>query len=439
MKHPKQLRTILAVGLILCILLGFSSCSGAMNEDVAGDGGYYAGAEAPGGAYDMDEGYMADKVEDGMAPEEGESGSNNTSYPAGLITAGAWDDNENYTLWTELFFRGQTVEENGKFASYTGDNAWHFTTEQRVRVTVLNGEAPVAGAEVVATDVGGAVLYRAVSNAAGVAYLFPNAEAGNVSLAHTTGTVSVPFTKEQRDLTLSVSTAAAKNNAIELMFVVDVTGSMGDELSYLNNEIADVVNRVVVANPGVQIRLALLFYRDHTDSETFAYFDFTDVTNKNGLEAVQSTIRAQRATGGGDTPEAVEDALKMAIEKQWSSDSTTRILFQILDAPPHSGSENRKNFYDAVLCAAEKGIRICPVICSGANSLTEYLMRQAALSTGGTFVFVTDDSGIGNSHHDPQLPNVTVEALNSLIVRLINGYHTGTFAPPVYWKQDAQK
>ena len=91
------------------------------------------------------------------------------------------------------------------------------------------------------------------------------------------------------------------------------------------------------------------------------------------------------------------------------------------------------------MAAAEKGIRVCPVLCSGADYLTEYVMRQAAIYTGGTFVFVTDDSGIGNSHHDPNLPNVTVEALNSLMVRLINGYHSGEFAEPIDWRQEVKE
>ena len=58
--------------------------------------------------------------------------------------------------------------------------------------------------------------------------------------------------------------------------------------------------------------------------------------------------------------------------------------------------------------------------------------------TGGTFVYVTDDSGIGGSHHDPEIPNAVVEKLNDLLVRLINGYHGGEFADPVDWKSGGQ-
>ena len=121
---------------------------------------------------------------------------------------------------------------------------------------------------------------------------------------------------------------------------------------------------------------------------------------------------------------------------QWSSGETTKLIFHILDAPPHSKEENKTKFNKAVKDAAAKGIRICPIICSGTDSLTEYLMREAAVMTAGTFVFITDDSGIGGAHHDPDIPSATVEALNSLMVRLINGYHSGEFADPVDWRQE---
>jgi hypothetical protein len=196
---------------------------------------------------------------------------------------------------------------------------------------------------------------------------------------------------------------------------------------------------VATSNEAAKINLALLFYRDHGDSEIFQYFDFEDVTNAAGLEKQQHALNRQFADGGGDWPEAVDEALELAVNKQWSTGVSTKIIFHVLDAPPHSGSSNQTKYREAVIKAAEKGIRLCPVLCSGADYLTEYLTRQAAIYTGGTFVFVTDDSGIGGAHHDPQLPNVVVEKLNSLMVRLINGYHSGEFADPIYWEQDIQE
>ena len=163
--------------------------------------------------------------------------------------------------------------------------------------------------------------------------------------------------------------------------------------------------------------------------------------NESGLRLQLARLAAQRANGGGDYPEAVDEALKMAVEKDWGEDTSTKIIFHVLDAPPHSNTAPQHNyeqrFERAVRVAAEKGIRICPVICSGADLLCEYLMRQAAVYTAGTFVFVTDDSGIGLPHHDPELPNAVIEKLNDLMVRLIKGYHTGEFEAPVSWNADA--
>lgn len=356
--------------------------------------------------------------------------------PAGLLTACAWNDNDQYDKWTELFLQGKT--ENGKFVEYIGKNSWGFNSLQRIKVTVNGGEEnlPAAGVEVVCKDTEGKTCFAAVTDANGVAYLFTELKEGTVAVTAGESTVEENFSANTRELALHLDRTEEKPNRIELMFVVDVTGSMGDELDYLKNEIADVVGRVVTANDGVQISLALLFYRDHSDKETFRYYDFTNVNDPVGLQTQQEAIDVQSATGGGDWPEAVDEALQMAVEKQWGSDASTKIIFQVLDAPPHSGAQYQTTYHGAVMTAAKKGIRICPVICSGADVELEYLVRQAAIYTAGTFVYLTDDSGIGNEHYDPGLENVTVEALNSLMVRLINGYHSGTFADPVDWRQE---
>ena len=238
------------------------------------------------------------------------------------------------------------------------------------------------------------------------------------------------------EVTFDVAKENQKKNTIELMLVVDVTGSMGDELIFLQKELADVIERVEKDNANAELRLSLLFYRDHGDSEVFSFCDFATLKKDvMGMAKLLNTLAGQRADGGGDTPEAVDEALQMAMNASWSQDATTKIIFHVLDAPPHSKTENKDTYFAAVQSAAEQGIRICPVICSGADSLTEYLCRQTAIYTGGTFVFVTNDSGIGNAHHDPGLPNVTVEYLNDLMVRLVNGYHTGEFKAPVSYTQ----
>ena len=413
----KSAHNALSVLLILALALSLSAC---------------ATSDAPGGRYMSSAPESASPGED-SALENGAT-ENVVTLPSGMITAGAWNDNDNYALWQSLFH--QSSEENkdyGKFYSYTIDNNdWGFNSLKRVKVTVTNSGEAATGVTVNAYDTAGNLRYSAISDANGNAYLFVTEDNGFVRV----GANKVPFTAEQRELTVALSAAPEKRNVIEIMFVVDVTGSMGDELRFLKAELADVISKIAQNDTLTTIQLALLFYRDTKDKVPFDYYDFTDVTTKAGMAAQQAALDSQQPDGGGDYPEAVDTALEMAVGKQWSSSATTKLIFHVLDAPAHTGTKHEQKFNSAVMAAAEKGIRICPIICSGAAELTEYTMRQAAIYTGGTFIFVTDDSGIGNEHHTPGLPNATVELLNSMLVRLVKGYHTGEFDQPIYWKDD---
>lgn len=387
------------------------------------------GGEAPGESGGA-EGGDVDEPE----PEKPET--DNVVLPAGMITAGSWNDNDYYKMWTDLFADGEGYSD-GKFYKYTESKySWGFNSLNRVKVSVTNDGNPVAGATVVASDVQGVALYSAITDAQGNAYLFADVSEGIVEVTSGDATATAEFSKDSRDLSVEIGDGGNKLNVIEIMLVVDVTGSMGDEIHFLKAELADVVRRIAANDSNTVIKLALLFYRDTEDKIPFDYYDFTDVTTDEGLSVQQTAINAQRATGGGDYPEAVDQALDMAVNQQWSTGATTKIIFHVLDAPAHKGSQYETKLVNATKNAAEKGIRICPIICSGASDDTEYTMREVAIYTGGTFIYVTDDSGIGGSHHDPNIPNVTIELLNSMMVRLVKGYHTGIFDEPIYWKQD---
>jgi hypothetical protein len=45
-----------------------------------------------------------------------------------------------------------------------------------------------------------------------------------------------------------------------------------------------------------------------------------------------------------------------------------------------------------------------------------------AVQTGGKYVFLTDDSGVGDSHEEPDISGYTIERLNDLMVREIRSY-----------------
>ncbi len=420
----KILKGLTAFFLLLALSVSLASCSGAMNGT---DRGY---------SY-PDAGIADSALESGGFPADGEGNGEESSetevIPSGLLTATEWNDNKNYEYYKTLFDRGEEEEDKGKFAEHINDT-WGFNALNRVSVYVENNASPVAGALAECKNADGSAVFYAKTGSDGVAYLFPDIESGTVTVKCGETVAEAAFTKEERDLKVTLEgETEAKRNKIQIMFVIDITGSMGDEHSYLKNELTDVVNRISSADDQTDIELALLFYRDSGDAEKFAYYDFTNVTAESGLSKMISNLSSHNASGGGDYPEAVDEALDLAVKKEWDEDSTTKLIFHLLDAPAHSGDSNKQIYNSAVTTAAAKGIRICPILASGADNLCEYIVRQAALYTGGSFIFITDHSGIGSEHLDPDIPNAVVEKLNDLLVRVILGYHTGSFSEPAPW------
>ena len=421
----------LFLSFLLCALFCLSAVACELNfkgtekaETVDGDNGIHL--DVSGRVDGVKDAYISDGLISGEGGVASESGSG-AEYASGLITAMAWDDNANYGLWTELFYKGQGEEDTGKFAYYSdGKESWGFNTLNRVKVTVKNNDGtPACGVKVYLESENDKQVAKTDNR--GIAFLFPAAESGTVTVNGEEKT----FDKDCRELSFDLSENAEKAELINIMLVVDVTGSMGDELEFLKSELKDVVNRTAALVDGAKIRLSLLFYRDDEDEEEFRFFDFADVTDEQNLNAKIKEISSQRADGGGDYPEAVDAALTIAMEKEWGEENSTNIIFHVLDAPPHSEEKHRTTYNAAINAAATKGIRICPILCSGADGLTEYLIRQAAIFTGGTSIFVTDHSGIGETHLDPELPNAVVEKLNDLMIRLISGYYNGVFDAPV--------
>lgn len=201
--------------------------------------------------------------------------------------------------------------------------------------------------------------------------------------------------------------------AIFNLFAIE--GYPHKEISYLQSELLDVLRKVETNLENSEIRYGSVFYRDKGDEYITRKFDFSDKA-----ENLIQFIKQQKAAGGGDTPEAVVEALQVYIDElTWRPGNSTKIMFLILDALPHQSQENIQKLYDKIKKAAQKGITIIPLAASDTNKETEYLMRTFALLTKGTYTFLTNDSGIGNNHIKPTIDSYEVEKLNSLLLRLI--------------------
>jgi hypothetical protein len=66
-----------------------------------------------------------------------------------------------------------------------------------------------------------------------------------------------------------------------------------------------------------------------------------------------------------------------------------------------------------------------PVAASGTDDLLEFSMRLSAMVTGGRYLFLTNDSGIGGDHKEPTIPCYVVTSLQKAMLRMIQMELTG--------------
>ncbi|MCB0542080.1 MAG: carboxypeptidase regulatory-like domain-containing protein [Saprospiraceae bacterium] len=337
---------------------------------------------------------------------------------AGLLTAGEWNDLHNWNRhWADLLADGEIDEYQ---------NMYGFYPKQRYTVMLTNQhDVPIADV-VVQLQSAGATLWEARTDNTGKAELwaglFDRAEATGLEISAVvdgaTHEFGAPKPAKEGINRFSIEAECTAPRNVDIVWAVDATGSMGDELEYLKTELLDVIGRAKGRNPELSFRMGTVFYRDVTD----AY-----ITKSSGLSydiaKTVDFIGKQSADGGGDYPEAVHSALEEAIFNQrWSEHAIARICFLVLDASPHRSPEVNASLQKSIREAARLGIRIVPVTASGIQKDTEFLMKFFGLATNGTYVFLTDHSGIGGKHLEPTTDEYKVEPLNELLVRLIAEY-----------------
>lgn len=141
---------------------------------------------------------------------------------------------------------------------------------------------------------------------------------------------------------------------------------------------------------------------------------------------VNSDRRA--ASGGGDYPEAMDQALEAAMQYNWGTGTEARVITLVADAPPHD--EQIEATLNAGFEAREKGIQLMSLAASGVATTAEIIMRTMAVLTHSSYIFLTDDSGVGNSHAEPSIPCYQVTRLDQLIARHLSSVLSGERIEP---------
>lgn len=394
----------------ITVLLAFAGCDaeyfpGEYEKDIAD--GYPASADSGHG--------------------EGEGGEQGViKGQPGVITAGEWNDLDNWEFWSKLM-NTQGDEQTAGYA----DTApyWKFWTNRRVALKVTSSDSkPLPGVKVTLSD-GNTKIWEAITDVLGRADCWvglhdPNYKEGTLSISlngvkmngepQVTGWSEEPV--KMNNYTISASAPEAK---ADVLFIVDATGSMGDELEFLKADLVNILNKGKELKSSITIRTGALFYRDEGDQYVTRESGFTTDMSKTS-----NFIKRQSAAGGGDFPEAVHTALEVSLQKfDWNTSARARIAFMLLDAPPHQDQQGVvASVNESIDKYAAMGIKLIPIASSGIDKSTEFLLRMMAAVTEGTYVFITDDSGVGGEHLEPTVGEFKVELLNDLMVRLLQKY-----------------
>ena len=336
---------------------------------------------------------------------------------SGLLTAGDADD---------LLNPAQYAGYAGRFLQQHGTGLPFVDTRTRVTIRVVDARGrpvPFARADVSRS---GAPL-RLTTAADGTASFFPRfdhvPQQTTVSVSAPSGTAKRLFSSDgSRALRVALPGVSAPPAAMDLALVVDTTGSMGDEMAYLGAELQAIVSRLQRNAGNTDLRIGLILYRDDGDDYVVRSVPLT-----GDVDAIRTMLKNQKADGGGDMPEAMDQALAAATRLQWRPQAAKALLL-MTDAPPHE--ETVASALSSAGRLREAGVQIVPVAASGVDDTAQYVLRTMAAMTQGRYIFLTDDSGIGDAHAEPDVACYLVTRLDQLVARVLAGIATGQRIEP---------
>ena len=174
---------------------------------------------------------------------------------------------------------------------------------------------------------------------------------------------------------------ASQNPKIDVVFVLDTTGSMSGLIQTAKEKIWSIATTMASAQPTPEIRIGLVAYRDRGDQYVTKIVDLS-----SDLDSVYATLMDFEAGGGGDTPESVNQALNDAVHKMsWSEgEQAYRVVFLVGDAPPHM-DYNEIRYPEIVASAIEKGIVINTIQCGEMSTTIAPWTQIASLGQGSFF------------------------------------------------------
>jgi hypothetical protein len=380
---------------------------------------------------DKAEGVRAAAVETAPAPEfmlsEDRSSGARAAVPSPAssrsapsqsgLKAGYSDDNEQFNYFAKF------LEQYAQVPRY------ELAIDERIAVRVLDSAGRAVANADLTVSVGQDVLARAKTYSDGLYYLYPielgAPEAKTYSIqARARGATSVAEVSRSGPRGVSIALGSPRlvpaPLPVDVLFILDTTGSMGEEIERLRSTIEIISANITGLKPKPALRFGMVLYKDRDDEYDTRIVPFT-----SDLDAFQKALDETGAAGGGDDPEDLQAALSDAITKlEWSEDGI-RLGFIVTDAPPHLDYGQAYTYASAAREAKAKGIKLFSIGAGGLPLEGEYPLRQIAQYTQGKYIFLTYGEGGESSggkegsvsHHTGS--NFSTDKLEAIVIKFV--------------------
>ena len=192
---------------------------------------------------------------------------------------------------------------------------------------------------------------------------------------------------------------------MDLVIALDTTGSMGAAIDNIKSELTNITQQAQNAS-GNDLRMGFVTFKDEVTVEN-------ELTNDT--DAVEANINAAVASGGGNFPEASDEAKNATVNnlpertgqignfsEPWRN-GTVNILILITDAPPagfndQMDPEDVQRMHNVAEQANQSGIKVSDVFVPTAGDYAGQaaILQDDANTTGGAYI-TTFPNGTGTA------------------------------------------
>ncbi|MBN1409361.1 MAG: VWA domain-containing protein [Spirochaetales bacterium] len=333
-------------------------------------------------------------------------------------------------------------QESGLKAGFADDNAQfnyflnflneykeavHFELpiQERIIIKAMDADGKSIPDAAVSISASGKIVAEGKTYADGTFLFFPNdketVKEYQLSIGYQQAKEKLTFQRSgprQVDVHFKEKRREYPNIPIDILFILDTTGSMGNEIERLKATIEIIKLNISTLSIKPDVRFGMVLYRDREDAYLTRIIPLT-----KDMDKFQASLNQVTVDGGGDTPEDLQSALKDALIKiDWNPEGI-RLGFIITDAAPHLDYDEAYTYVDASKDAKKKAIKLYSIGTGGLDLSGEYVLRQISQYTYAKYIFLThgeqgeSEGGTPDSVSHHTGANFQTDKLESIIIK----------------------